>query len=137
MSSKIEKPTPFVAIKAISETRPLTWADLTDQQLTYEPYLVNRAFSLSEDTTLIANLMNERSYLDKDIQFTFMVAAIRPKRRWNSWPKVTDEPEVELVARYYGMSAREARKITALHSPAQLTQIKKDLKDIDRLPRVR
>lgn len=121
------KPSPFGTIKAISETRPLTYQDLEEKDLPYEPFLVNRAFSLTQDTVLLAALMNERSFLDKDVQATFYIHTVRPRKRWEKWPKGIEDKEVRTVAQYYGMSMNEAKSTVGLHSPEQLEAMQKVL----------
>lgn len=110
----------FDTIKALSATRPLTYQDLQDANCPYEPFMVNRAFSLSEDTVLAASLMNERAHLDKDTQAMFYISALRPRRRFEKWPKLLDEPELAVIAKYYGMSRREARFFAHLHTTEQI-----------------
>ena len=81
-SKKPEKPSIFTTIKALSETRPLTYQDIAAENLPYEPFMINRAFSLSEDTVMAAAMMNERPQLDKDVHASFYIHALRPRRRF-------------------------------------------------------
>jgi hypothetical protein len=119
-STEVPKVTPFTTIKHISETRPLSYKDLPEMQLPYEPFLVNRAFSLSEDTVLIAALMNERSGISHDMQASFYIGAIRARRRFEKWPKGIADKDVDTIASYYAMSKKEARLHQNLHTKAQL-----------------
>ena len=123
------KPTIFTTIKLLSETRPVTYQDIVEQNAPYEPFMINRAFSLSEDTVLAAALMNERSSLDADMQATFYIHTIRPRRRFEKWPKGLKDEEAELIAQYYGMSVREAKLSVNLHTKEQLREMREVLKD--------
>lgn len=116
---------PFDTISKISETRPISFKQLEETGHYYDTFLVNRAFSQSEDTVLVAALMNERSHLDKDIQAAFLISTIRPKKRWGKWPKVNKDEREQIVANYYGMSLREAKQSVHLHTPEQLTKMEK------------
>jgi len=122
------KNTTFTTIKAISETRPLTYKDLKDANAPYEPFLVNRAFSLSEDSALAASLMNLRGHLDADIQASFYIHALRPRRRFEKWPKSLEQDDVATIAKYYGMGRREATLHARLHTAEQITAMKEVLK---------
>jgi len=137
MSSSEKKPNIFETISALSSIRPLTYRDIREQNLPYEPFLVNRAFSLSEDSVRAAALMNERFYLDNDMQATFYIHTLRPKRRFEKWPKQLNDEEVTLIAQYYGISLREAKYHKNLHTKEQITAMKEVLKDGARPTRYR
>ena len=126
---KVQKPSPFGTIKAISETRPLTYQSLVDAGLPYETFLVNRAFSLTADTVLIAAMLNERSHLDADVQALFYINTIRPRKRWEKWPKGITDKRVTIVAKYYGISEREAKLSMSLHSEDQLSTMEKAISE--------
>lgn len=123
--SKAEKkPTIFAVIQALSSQRPLTLTDLAEIGVPYEAFMVNRAFSLSEDTVLIANHMNLRPEIPKEMQSLFYIHAVRPRKRFEKWPKQVSEEEVELVAQYYGMSCREAKLSLHLHTSEDLAAMR-------------
>lgn len=122
------KNTTFTTIKAISETRPLTYKDLKDMNAPYDPFLVNRAFSLSEDSILAASLMNLRGHIDDDMQASFYIRTLRPRKRFEKWPKALDQDNISIIAKYYGMSRREASFYEATHSDEQITAMKEVLK---------
>ena len=121
---KDTRPTPFTTIGHISATRPIEFRDLQAMGCPYDAFLVNRAFSLTEDTVLMASMMNERSWLPQDMQATFYIHAVRPRKRFEKWPKSLVDTDLNIVARYYGMSKREARGAHGLHTKEQLKTMK-------------
>ncbi len=123
------KPTPFTTIRALSETRPFTYANAQEQGWPYDQYLINRAFSMTEDTTLIASMMNERSHVSNEMHAAFYVTTVRPRTRFEKWPKAKEEEEVILLCNYYGMSPREARLSLGLHTDSQMTEMRQLLQD--------
>lgn len=125
--SEPKKKTPFDAINAVSSVRPLTYHDLQSEGMSYEPFLVNRAFSLSEDAVRAAALMNERSHLDKEMQATFYIHTLRPRRRFEKWPKELKNDDISVVAQYYGMSQREAKLYANLHTKEQYAEMREVL----------
>lgn len=131
------KKTIFNTITALSSVRPLTYQDMMSEGLPYEPFMVNRAFSLSEDAVRAASLMNERPYLDKDMQATFYIHTLRPRRRFEKWPKGLQDEEITVIAQYYGMSVREAKYYKNLHTTEQITAMKGVLEDGARPTRYR
>lgn len=137
-SNKSPKPPSiFDTIKAISSTRPLTFANLVEDNLPYDAFMINRAFSLTEDTVLAAALMNERPHLDKDMQAAFYISTLRPRRRFEKWPKSLDDPTAKTVAAYYGMSVREAKLSANLHTNEEIQEMRKVLDDGARPSRFR
>jgi len=125
--AKEPKPKPFATIFAISGKRPLTYADLDAEGLPYETFLVNRAFSLSEDSVIAASTMNQRPHLDKEMQATFYIHALRPRRRFDAWPKAIVDEQAKIIGAYYGMSIREAKLHLHIHTEAQIETMRETL----------
>lgn len=123
------KPTPFMTIRALSQTRPFKYEDAQEQGWPYEPYLINRAFSMTEDTALLAAMMNERSHICNEMHAAFYVTTVRPRARFEKWPKAAEEEEVALLCNYYGWSPREARLSVGIHTESQLTEMRELLQD--------
>lgn len=117
----------FKAISALSSIRPLTYQDIVEENWPYEPFLINRAFSLSEDTVKAAAQMNEHPTLTKDMHAAYYIHSVRPRRRFEKWPKLLDDPEVTIIAQYYGMSIREAKLHLHLHTKEALRAMQKSL----------
>lgn len=132
-----KKKTLFDTIKAVSSVRPLTYEDIVAQDLEYDPLMVNRAFSLSEDAVRAAALMNERPHLDPEMQATFYIHTLRAKRRFEEWPKKLVDEELPIIAQYYGISLREAKFHKNLHTKEQITAMQEILKDGARPTRYR
>jgi len=132
-----KKPTIFDTINALSSTRPLRYQDIVERNLPYEPFMINRAFSLSQDTVLAAAQMNERPFLEKDVHATYYIHALRPRRRFEKWPKLLDDPEATIIAQYYGMTMREAKLHLRLHTKEQVNAMRRVLEDGARPSRYR
>lgn len=90
----------------------------------YAPFLVNKALSQFPDTARIANEMNIRHYLDKKLQFEFLLNIVRPKKRFSKWAKKEDNEDIELVMQHYGYSYDKAKQVLPLLNNDQLTIIK-------------
>lgn len=130
-------PTIFDTINALSSIRPLTYHDLVEDNLPYDRFMINRAMSLSEDTVLAAAQMNERSHLDKDVHAAYYIHALRPRRRFEKWPKLLDDPDAKIIAQYYGMSVREAKFHLRLHTKEQVITMRRLLEEGGRPSRIR
>ena len=51
----------------------------------YPPFIVNKCLSGHLDSILFANEMNKSHFLDKDMQYDFLLNSLRKKRRFSPW----------------------------------------------------
>lgn len=91
----------------------------------YNPFIVNKAFSLYPDTILISNEMNINHHLSKKMQHDYMFNMIRKRKRWSQWPKKLNNDAIDTIARAYNCSIGKAIAINNLLSDQQRKQIKK------------
>tara|TARA_R110002012_G_scaffold235262_2_gene409116 strand:- start:2038 stop:2433 length:396 start_codon:yes stop_codon:yes gene_type:complete len=77
----------------------------------YTPFVVNRCLSYFIDTVLYVNEMNQRSHLNKKLQFDYLLNSIRKNKRYSKWLKRESEENLELVKNFYGYSDSKAREI--------------------------
>ena len=90
----------------------------------YPPFIVNRCLSGFIDTIMVANEMNISHYLDKKLQYEFLLNIVRPKRRFSPWLKKEKITDLEAVKSYYGYSNEKARSALSILSDDQLNSIK-------------
>lgn len=123
-----KKLTPYDFVTAISHTKKNIFETDPTAEKVYTPFVTNRALSLTQDTLKPAQAMNLRSWLPKEVQFTFLLNMVRARKRYAKWLKkpALDE-QVDLVAKYYKVSLRKARIMVALHTPEQLDLMKSRL----------
>lgn len=98
-----------------------------DINKTYVPYIVNKGLSFSPDTCMYANEMNTRPFLDKDVQYRFLINSVRPKKRFNRWVKPKKEEAVEIIKEYYGYNTHKAQQVLSIHTSKQLHYLKQKL----------
>jgi len=118
---------PFDYVNAINYTKKniIAESDTPDKaEKLYQPYLVNKALSQFPDTVLVANEMNCHHYLDKKLQFDFLLNIVRAKKRFSKWAKKEDNEYIELVMQHYGYSYDKAKQVLPLLNNHQLTKIK-------------
>lgn len=123
-----KKLSPYDFVNAINHSKKNLFETEPLAEKVYTPFVVNRALSLTPDTLKAAQAMNERPWLAKQDQFTFLLNTIRARKRYAKWLKkpALDE-QVDLVAKYYRVSLRKARQMVSLHTPEQLELIKSRL----------
>lgn len=120
---KLSKINPFDFVNAINNSKePLMVDDWSERQ--YNPYIVNKALSFGADTVLLANEMNIRPHLEKRLQFDFLMAVVKPKKRFNKWLKPEKVELVEVVKKYYGYNTEKAIQALKLLSEKEMQIIK-------------
>jgi hypothetical protein len=114
----------FEYVNAVTLTKDTSGLSDPSFEKNYVPFIVNRALSYFQDSVLAANLMNERAWLDKRLQFLFLLNTLRPRKRFSKWLKHNVSEDARVVAEYYGCSLRQAIPLTNLHSSDQLTYMR-------------
>lgn len=98
--------------------------DAPDKQ--YVPFMVNRGLSQFSDTIMFANEMNfaVRAGISGKMQYDFLRAVVRPRKRFGKWAKGDDDSElVNALKRIYNYNSEKAREIIPLLSEDQQKQI--------------
>jgi hypothetical protein len=95
----------------------------TEDKKSYEPYIVNKSLSYHLDCVLYANEINQRFYLDKDMQYSFYLNSLRKMKRYSSWTKKETFKNIEYVKQYYGYNNEKAYQALALLSKKQIDYI--------------
>ena len=93
----------------------------------YPPYVINKCMSHHMDTLMFSNEMNRYPNLDKDMQYSFYLNTVRPKRRFSPWVKKQQVKDLNLVKQYYGYSNEKAKQALRILSPQQLDYIRTKL----------
>lgn len=114
---------PFEFVNAICDSKEnLIVDDLSEK--TYNPFMINRSLSYHYDTVLLANEMNQRAFLDKKLQFDFLINTVRKKKRFAKWKKPESSDDLDVVKEYYGYSNEKARQVLPLLNDDQMGQLK-------------
>ena len=117
---------PFEFIKAINKHENI----MENNQLAekdYIPFLVNRGLSYFQDTILQVNEMNRCHFLDKKLQFDYLLNNIRPRSRWSKWLKPDKIENLEIVKTYFGFGNEKAKDALEVLSDKQVEEIKNQL----------
>ena len=104
------------------DTDDLTW------EKKYPPFIINKCLSMHYDCIASANEMNGYHFLDKKIQFHFLINSIRKKKRFGGkWLSQTKLKNLEYVKEYYGYSNEKARQALNILTEQQIDVIKETL----------
>lgn len=115
---------PFDYVNAILQNKkPLIVDEMTEKD--YQPFLVNRSLSYHKDCIMYANEMNRRHFLDKKLQFDFLLNTVRSQKRpFAKWAKAEKNDDLECIKQVYGFSDTKAREALRLLSNEQIQQLK-------------
>jgi hypothetical protein len=114
---------PFDYIKAINKHENIMKNDSFAEK-DYTPFLVNRGLSFFQDTILQVNEVNRLHFLDKRLQFDYLLNNIRPRNRWSKWLKPDKIENLEIVKMYFGFGNEKAKDALEVLSDKQIENIK-------------
>ena len=93
----------------------------------YPTYIINRCFSGHLDAIMFANEMNMNPFLQKKLQYDFLLNTLRTKKRYSPWLRKDTIKDLDLVKRYYGYSNEKAKQALRILTQEQLDFIKSKL----------
>ena len=93
----------------------------------YPAFMVNKVLSGFSDTIMLTNEMNRNHFLDRDMQFQFLLNSIRSKKRFTPFLKASKIKDIECVKEYYGYSNEKAKSALDILTNEQLKLIKERL----------
>lgn len=91
----------------------------------YVPFIINRSLSYHLDCIMYANEMNQRPFLDKKCQNSFLINTVRSRKRpFSKWAKAEKSEDLECVKKYFGYSDSKAKDAMRLLSDEQIQELK-------------
>ena len=91
----------------------------------YNSFIINRSLSYHYDCVLFANEMNQRHFLDKKLQNSFLINTVRSRKRpFTKWVKSEKSEDIECIKKYFNYSDMRAREVLPLLSEDQIQQLK-------------
>ena len=96
-------------------------------QKKYPAFIVNKLLSAFSDTVMFVNEMNGNHFLDKDMQFQFLLNSIRTKKRYSPFLRASKLKEIECVKEYYGYSNDKAKAALDILTKDEIKIIKEKL----------
>ena len=97
-------------------------------QKKYPAFIVNKILSGFQDCIMLVNEMNRNHFVDKDMQFHFLLNSIRKRKRFGGkWTTTAKSKNLEYVKEYYGYSNSKAKVALDILDKKQLNLIKEKL----------
>lgn len=89
----------------------------------YPPYIINRTLSLFPDTILLVNELNQRAFLDKKLQFQFLLNTVRKRKRFSKWLQKPKMEKIDSIKTFYGYNTKKAMDVLDILSDKQIEEI--------------
>lgn len=115
---------PFDIVKSISQSKE----DLSQEiefKPAYDPFIINRTLCRFTDCIMYVNDMNQYPYIDREMQYTYLINSIRPRHRFKKWVKSDTSEDVAFLMEYYNFNHKKAKEAISLLSDKQLNSLKK------------
>ena len=93
----------------------------------YPAFIINKVLSGFQDTIMLVNEVNRNHFLDKDMQYSFLLNSIRSKKRFSPFLRASKLKDIDLVKEYYGYSNEKAKTVLDILTKDQLKLIKDKL----------
>ena len=93
----------------------------------YPAFIVNKMLSAFSDTIMLVNEMNRNHFLDKDMQFQFLINSIRSRKRFSPFLRANKLKDIECVKEYYGYSNDKAKSALDILTKDEVKLIKEKL----------
>jgi hypothetical protein len=90
----------------------------------YAPFIVNKCVAPFPDTILLVNELNRYHFLDKKLQFDFLLNSLRARKRYTPWLKAKKLKNLEYVKEYYGYNNEKAKAALDILDDEQISAIK-------------
>ena len=89
--------------KNLMDSDDLLW------QKKYPAFIVNKILSGFQDCIMLVNEMNRNHFVDKDMQFHFLLNSIRSKKRYSPFLRSSKLKDLDVVKEYYGYNNEKAK----------------------------
>ena len=93
----------------------------------YPAFIINKILSGFQDTIMLVNEVNRNHFLDKDMQYSFLLNSIRSKKRFSPFLKASKLKDIDLVKEYYGYGNEKAKTVLDILTKDPLKLIKEKL----------
>ena len=107
--------------KNLMDSDDLLW------QKKYPAFIVNKILSGFQDCVMLVNEMNRNHFVDKDMQFHFLLNSIRSKKRYSPFLRSSKLKDLDVVKEYYGYNNEKAKVALDILTKDEVKLIKEKL----------
>ena len=107
--------------KNLMDSDDLLW------QKKYPSFVVNKILSGFQDCIMLVNEMNRNHFVDKDMQFQFLLNSIRSKKRYSPFLRSSKLKDLDVIKEYYGYNNDKAKTALDILTKDEVKLIKEKL----------
>ena len=107
--------------KNLMDSDDLLW------QKKYPAFIVNKILSGFQDCVMLVNEMNRNHFVDKDMQFQFLLNSIRSKKRYSPFLRSSKLKDLDVIKEYYGYNNDKAKTALDILTKDEVKLIKEKL----------
>ena len=107
--------------KNLMDSDDLLW------QKKYPAFIVNKILYGFQDCIMLINEMNRNHFVDKDMQFQFLLNSIRSKKRYSPFLRSSKLKDLDVVKEYYGYNNEKAKVALDILTKDEVKLIKEKL----------
>ena len=107
--------------KNLMDSDDLLW------QKKYPTFIVNKILSGFQDCIMLVNEMNRNHFVDKDMQFQFLLNSIRSKKRYSPFLRSSKLKDLDVIKEYYGYNNDKAKTALDILTKDEVKLIKEKL----------
>ena len=107
--------------KNLMDSDDLLW------QKKYPAFIVNKILSGFQDCIMLVNEMNRNHFVDKDMQFQFLLNSIRSKKRYSPFLRSSKLKDLDVIKEYYGYNNDKAKTALDILTKDEVKLIKEKL----------
>ena len=107
--------------KNLMDSDDLLW------QKKYPAFIVNKILSGFQDCIMLVNEMNRNHFVDKDMQFHFLLNSIRSKKRYSPFLRSSKLKDLDVIKEYYGYNNEKAKVALDILTKDEVKLIKEKL----------
>ena len=96
-------------------------------QKKYPSFIVNKILSGFQDCIMLVNEMNRNHFMDKDMQFQFLLNSIRSKKRYSPFLRSSKLKDLDVIKEYYGYNNDKAKTALDILTKDEVKLIKEKL----------
>ena len=93
----------------------------------YPAFIVNKILSGFQDTLMLVNEMNRCHFLDKDMQFHFLINSVRSRKRFSPFLRASKLKNIGVIKEYYGYNNEKAKVALDILTKDELKTLKEKL----------
>jgi hypothetical protein len=101
-------------LNSINQTKKNLIAENSRNEKEYLPFVVNKCFSYFPDTIFHANRMNHMPFLDKKMQYDYLLHSVSKRKRFSKWVKPEENSNIEHIKEVFGYSTKRAMEVETL-----------------------